>query len=223
MGRAFGLCEVESFAVPSGVFVSYRKSDGESECGLKRVHRGSTNMMRVNAVNSVSREVEGGGLTVEETVARLRAIQQEPSPYHGWWLLMASALCSGGFSLMFRGGLTEFLLATLIGVLAQGVGMMLERFKMKTLVAVLLESWIIAFLPAAINAWAFPILVEAVVAGGLMPLLPGLAMTNAVQDAMRGDTVSGMSHALSALLTAGLISGGTLAASAMLRMLLGGA
>ena len=40
MGRAFGLSEVESFAVPSGLFVSYRRGDGGTETAVKRVHKG---------------------------------------------------------------------------------------------------------------------------------------------------------------------------------------
>ena len=41
-----------------------------------------------------------------------------------------------------------------------------------------------------------------------MPLLPGLAMTNAVQDTMRGDIVSGLSHGINAILTAAMVAGG---------------
>ena len=55
-----------------------------------------------------------------------------------------------------------------------------------------------------------------------MPLVPGLAMTNAVQDALRGDMVSALSHGLQALLTACLIAGGALLGSGFLRLLSGG-
>jgi uncharacterized membrane protein YjjP (DUF1212 family) len=55
-----------------------------------------------------------------------------------------------------------------------------------------------------------------------MPLLPGLAMTNAVQDTMRGDNISGVSHFSSAVLTAGLVAGGALMASSLFELLTGG-
>ena len=63
---------------------------------------------------------------------------------------------------------------------------------------------------------------EAAIAGAVMPLVPGLAMTNAVQDAVRGDMLSGMSHGMQALLTACLIAGGALMASLLVRMVTGG-
>ena len=65
--------------------------------------------------------------------------------------------------------------------------------------------------------------VDACVAGALMPLLPGLAMTNAVQDTMRGDIVSGVAHGMNAILTATLVAGGALIASSLYHVLMGGA
>ena len=47
-------------------------------------------------------------------------------------------------------------------------------------------------------------------------------MTNAVQDAMRGDMVSGLSHGAQAILTAFLIAGGALLALAVMKLLTGG-
>ena len=56
-----------------------------------------------------------------------------------------------------------------------------------------------------------------------MPLLPGLAMTNAVQDTMRGDIVSGVAHGMNAILTATMVAGGALIASSLYHVLMGGA
>ena len=72
------------------------------------------------------------------------------------------------------------------------------------------------------NALTGYCLVDATVAGALMPLLPGLAMTNAVQDTMRGDIVSGLSHGINAILTAAMVAGGALVASSLLTLLMGG-
>jgi hypothetical protein len=48
-------------------------------------------------------------------------------------------------------------------------------------------------------------------------------MTHAVQDTMRGDMVSGLSHGVQALLVAGVVAGGALAADALFRLITGGA
>jgi uncharacterized membrane protein YjjP (DUF1212 family) len=49
---------------------------------------------------------------------------------------------------------------------------------------------------------------EAVISGAIMPLLPGLAITNAVRDTMRGDLVAGMARTTEALLSAVLLAAG---------------
>lgn len=221
MGCAFGLEKVESFAVPSGVFVSYRKSDGETETAVLRVHRGETNMTRVDAVNAVSRELEAGRMDCEAALRRLLEIQHMQGPYPEKWMIAACAVCAAGFSVMFGGGVAEFFVAAGVSALAQVVSMLLKKQRMQALVATLLCSFVSAFIPELIGRMA-PLLVEAVVAGALMPLLPGLAMTNAVQDTMRGDMISGLSSGISAILTAGLIAGGTLLSSALIHLLPGG-
>ena len=89
-------------------------------------------------------------------------------------------------------------------------------------IATLLGSLLSTLIPLLLRHYAGIGLVGPIVAGALMPLLPGLAMTNAVQDAMRGDMVSGLSHGLSAVLTAVLVAGGALVASSLMG-LMGGA
>ena len=54
MGHAFGFREVECFAVPSGLFVSYRKSDGTIETAVKRIRRKGIDLTRIDEVNAIS-------------------------------------------------------------------------------------------------------------------------------------------------------------------------
>ncbi|MGN0779819.1 MAG: threonine/serine exporter family protein [Aristaeellaceae bacterium] len=222
MGRAFGLTGVESFAIPSGVFVSYRRSDGSNETAVLRVNKGATNLTRVNAVNEVSRQVEAGQLTWEQALLRLREIEQAPAAITPRMLVLAAVVCSGGFAVMFGGGWLEVVLAAVAAGLAQAIGMYLERHRLHGLVAVLAGSALSALIPMFFHALTGYGVVDVAVAGALMPLLPGLAMTNAVQDTLRGDIVSGVSHGINALLKAVMVAGGALLASSLLIAMAGG-
>ena len=105
----------------------------------------------------------------------------------------------------------------------QAAEMILGRFRSRGLAASVLGGLLTALLPHLL-ALAVPSLqTELVIAGAVMPLVPGLAMTNAVQDTMRGDMVSGLSHGAQAILTAFLIAGGALLAMALMRIITGGA
>ncbi len=218
MGRAFGLKEVESFAVPSGLFVSYRLADGSAETAVRRLRAGDTNLDRVDRVNAVSRQVEAGALGPREALRVLEEIRKIPRTLAERWLPAAAALCAAGFSLMFGGVLPEFLTAGLTAAVVQAFCLLLGRIGMRQLTAVLAGGILSTLVPMLAGTLYRPLLLEAAVAGALMPLVPGLAMTNAVQDTMRGDMVAGLSHGLQAVLTACVIAAGALVASALVRL-----
>ena len=223
MGTGFGLENVESFAVPSGLFISYRGEDGNPVTSVKRVRRLGRNLTRVDEVNQVSRKVFTGEMNCENALARLREIDAMPGAFRGIWSLPAAFLCACGFTALFGGGWLAIAVAGMIAALVQGIETLLDRFRNRGLTASVIGGFVTALLPNLL-ALALPGLqVELIIAGAIMPLVPGLAMTNAVQDTMRGDIVSGLSHGVQAILTAFLIAGGALLAIAVLRQITGGA
>ncbi len=219
MGMALGLTEVESFAVPSGLFISYRRPDGVLETSVKRVHRQETNLTRVDWVNRISRMLSAGELDLMQALSRLRGIQRLPGPVSSVWRLPAALVCAGGFSLLFGGGWKEVLCSGLIAALVQLAGNLFSRFRMHWYAASIAGGFLTELLPHLAVLLVPEISMAATVAGALMPLVPGLAMTNAVQDTLRGDMVSGMSHGTQALLTACCIAGGALLSAALLGFL----
>lgn len=223
MGRAFGLSGVESFAVPSGLFISYKKENGEAETRVLRIRKGSTNLTRVNEVNSISRAVEARELNCEEALARLKAVQTIGGTVKKRWLPVAAAVSAGGFAVMFGGGPLDFALAVAVTALVQTISVVMDSMHMESMVTTLLSSLLSTLIPLVLHALTGLGLTEAIIAGALMPMLPGLAMTNAVQDTMRGDLISGMAHGIQAVLTAGLVAGGALLATTLFYLTMGGA
>ena len=223
MGKGFGLEEVESFAVPSGLFISYAGQDGNPVTGVKRVRRLDRNLTRVNEVNQVSRMVFAGEMDCDTALKKLREIESMKGAFPGLWSLPASFLCAGGFTALFGGSWISVAAAGVVACLVQGMEMLLARFRDRGLTGSVLGGMLTALLPGLLVLILPALQTELVIAGAVMPLVPGLAMTNAVQDTMRGDMVSGLSHGVQAVLTAFLIAGGALMAHALIRILLGGA
>lgn len=223
MGHAFGFEEVECFAVPSGLFVSYRKSDGTIETAVKRIRRKGTNLTRIDEVNAVSRHLEQERMSCEEVLRQLKQIENTPPRMTPVKMTLAAALSTAGWALMFGGGVWDLVVAFLVGMLIEAMALLLDKFHMQTLVSTLAGGFLAAFIPMVIHQLTGQLVVEATVGGALMPMLPGLAMTNAVQDTMRGDMVSGISSAVGAAMTAVLLAVGALAGTAFLRLLTGGA
>ena len=222
MGEGFGLKEVESFAVPSGLFISYRAEDGHLETGVRRVHRQGTHLTRIDMANQVSRQAAGGGLKPGEALARLLRIQQMRGPVSPALSPLAAGLCAGGFSVLFGGGLPEILASFLIAALVHLISLATAFFHDHGIASNILGGLATSLL-VSLARLVFPALQpEITVASALMPMVPGLAMTNAVQDTLRGDMVSGLSYAAQALLTACLIAGGALVAPYLMQLITGG-
>ena len=224
MGHSFGFDEVECFAVPSGIFISYRKRDarGSIETAVKRVRRRGTDLTRVDAVNAVSRRMEEETLSCEEVMSLLKEIESRPRRVKHVGLSFAVALSSFGWAAMFGGGWMDCIIAFFVALLSQGLAFALDKAGMRSFVSTLFGSFLGTILPMLFHMAPGMLVVAATVAACLMPMLPGLAMTNAVQDTLRGDMVSGISSATSALLTASMIAGGALAGSTVFRLLTGG-
>jgi uncharacterized membrane protein YjjP (DUF1212 family) len=107
-------------------------------------------------------------------------------------------------------------------MLVQLMETFLARFRTRGLAASILGGLLTTLLPLLLSLVLPALETELVIAGAVMPLVPGLAMTNAVQDTMRGDMVSGISHGVQAILTAFLIAGGALLAVEIMHLLTGG-
>ena len=222
MGSGFGLEEVDSFAVPSGLFVSYRGPDGLPVTSVRRVRREGRNLTRVDEVNRVSRMASSGKTDSRQALQRLKEIESMPGAFPGLWCMPAAFLCAAGFTSLFGGNLTAIGVAGVVAALVQGMEMILRRVRSRGLAASVLGGMLTSLLPGLLALVLPSLQTELIIAGAVMPLVPGLAMTNAVQDTMRGDIVSGLSHGAQAILTAFLIAGGALLALSILKLLTGG-
>ena len=222
MGSGFGLSEVESFAVPTGLFISYRNEEGTLETSIKRVRRQGRNLTRVNEANRVSRLVSAGKMDCAEALKTLQEIEKMPGTFRKGWSIPAAFLCAAGFTALFGGGWYDLAAAGLVAMVVQLVSLANEKAHMRWIATAIVGGFLTSLLPHLLQNLTGLLQTEATIAGAVMPLVPGLAMTNAVQDAVRGDMLSGMSHGAQALLTACLIAGGALMASLLMRMMTGG-
>ena len=137
MGHAFGFREVECFAVPSGLFVSYRKSDGTIETAVKRIRRKGIDLTRIDEVNAISRHLEQEKMSCQEVLSQLKAVERRPSRLSPLQMAGAAAMSTAGWSLMFGGGVWDMVTAFFVGLLIEWVTLLMDKFHMQTLVATL--------------------------------------------------------------------------------------
>ncbi|MGI6215804.1 MAG: threonine/serine exporter family protein [Christensenellales bacterium] len=206
MACALGFAEADILAFPTGFVVTLALKSGETITKTTRISKRALRLDRINEVNSVSRDVVAQKLNAEEALKKLREIRSSPSisAIHKNLLF---AVCAASFTLMFGGGPTEFLISFTAGFLVQSAMSFYDYLKAPSLIVSLFSG----MLAAGITIICIRFLGgnrEPIIAGAIMPLLPGVAMTNAVRDTMRGDLISGTARGTDAFFNALLIAVG---------------
>lgn len=205
MASALGLPGSHSYVTPTGIVFQ----SGETESAkLIRIVERTTDLQKVADVNDVSRKLAGGELTRAEARARLLEIEAGTNAYPVALQIAAAALASGCFTLMFRGGLPDFIPGVLCGGVGFAAFLLFHRLVKVKFFAEFTASLLIGLLAALLVSLGLGRELDKIIIGSVMPLVPGLLITNAVRDLMAGHLVSGLSRGAEAFLTAFAIGTG---------------
>jgi len=206
IAAACGLPDSHSFVMPTGIIFAINGS--ASTTRLIRISERSTDLQKVTLANDISRKISGGELSIEDAHALLEKIDRARLTYSVWLQIVAAALASGCFLIMFQGKWSDFLAAVLAGGLGFGAVVYLHRLLNIKFFAELLASLIIGTVSHLCVVYGFGHDLDKIIIGSVMPLVPGLLLTNAVRDLMAGHLVSGISKGAEAFLTAFAIGAG---------------
>lgn len=198
---------VETFVIPTCIIATIDHDDIELTTYVKRIKDRSTRLDKIALINTLSRQYVAHEVSTLEALVEVENINNIPS-YSNLTIIGATGISSGFFSLMVGGNHIDFIPALLIGFLIAIIKMWLEDRQVTPYLNYFISSFAIG---ASVVLWAFliPSLnVDAVVIGSIMPLVPGLAFTNAIRDMIGDELISGLSRGAEALFIAVCIAGG---------------
>lgn len=207
IASSFGAKESHSYVTPTGIMFSI-ESDESTQTKLARITDRTTDLHKVTLVNSISRKISNGELTMADAYQELMDIKNSSPTYSVPIQIIAAAIASGCFLIMFNGTWSDFLPALVAG----GTGLISFIYAQK-LVPIKFFSEFVASLIIGLLSLIFVNIgwgteLDKIIIGSVMPLVPGLLLTNAVRDLMAGHLVSGLSKGAEALLTAFAIGSG---------------
>jgi len=198
--EAFG-ADVQLFALPTGVFITVA-IDNESRTAIKRVKKRTTDLSKLEKALNISRAISKGTMDLEQAKLELQELLKSGKKTKRWVSIGAAGLSSGFFALLFGGGFFDFIIAFACGLSVWTISTAFKREDLFHFMMSLFGGMAIALIATlSINIFHTGN-ANSIIAGAMMPLLPGLAMTNAIRDTMRGDLVSGVSRGAEALLIA---------------------
>ncbi|SFB55345.1 Uncharacterized membrane protein YjjP, DUF1212 family [Cohnella sp. OV330] len=206
IASAYGAEGPQSFVMPTGIMFAIEGS--ESATRLVRISQRSTNLNKVTEVNDISRRIAGGHLRPAEACRLLKEVERGAPVYPLGIQLVLAALASGCFLILYEGTWPDMPAAMLCG----GTGFWLLG-RMAKLSSIRLFGELIAALAVGLLSYLVVRLGigqqhSTIMIASVMPLVPGLLITNAVRDLMAGHLVSGISKGAEAFLTAFAIGAG---------------
>ena len=209
IGKAYGASGIHAYVVPNAIFVSLEKSEGGSVNEMRYVRTRSVHLSRVIAVNALSRRIAGGGVSLEQAQQELQRVRTLP-PSAFWLQVLACGVGTACFAYLFGGTAWDAFAAFWVGLMLQPFVLLLARhgadqFISNTLCAVLVAT--ASVVAAQLLALAgISCSLDKIIIGGIIPLVPGIALTNAIRDVANSDYVSGTIRAVEALLIAASIA-----------------
>jgi uncharacterized membrane protein YjjP (DUF1212 family) len=199
--RRCGACDAESLCTSTGIFASAADHLGNPTAMLKRVkHRGG-NFAKVAQVNELSRKFVDGKIGIDEAIAVLEGINATP-PYPNIVRLVGSAVASLCFAAMFGGLPTDALAAFISAFLMQIPVIYLEKRNVAAVLRNITGGACGALIALILIRLGMGENLDFVIIGAIMPLVPGVALTNAIRDILEGDLLSGSARILDAFLVA---------------------
>lgn len=201
----FARCD--AFVVTTGIMLTLEDWKIGTISLNRRVGEKQTNLGNIEKINDISRKYCSGELTLKETFHQLKYMQSVSYP--NWLTYIAMLVCASCFSVILGGGVPEFFIAAFNGLFIVLSRIINRKLELNSFVLNLFTSYLIAFASAFFQNTVCPdLLLEPLIAGSVMVLLPGMAMTTGIRDTLEGDFMSGTARMIEAFVIAASIAVG---------------
>lgn len=191
----FGVEDESFFVLSNGIMMT-----GKGFARTKFIPIKGASLDKVVAVNQLSREVAEGRWTLEEVGEKLKEIRAM-KPKRAWEQILASAVGSAAFCILFGGGfadcLASFVAGFLLWVFVLFVGTQHLSRIVNTVTGGLLSS-LVCFGLYRIGLGSH---LSNMIIGAIIPLIPGIAFTNGIRDMANEDFIAGTTRLLDAMLS----------------------
>lgn len=175
---------------------------------MKRISERTTNLAKVSKVNDLSWRFSSKQIDLRELYDSLKRVLNEEPPKEIWLKIGCAAILSAALMILLGGQWSDFLATLIVGAGGYSVYMMSTTYLKLKYVDEFLASFaigVLAFLMTKINLGSS---IDDMIIGSIMPLVPGLAITNTVRDLQEGHMLSGISRGVEALIIAMMIGAG---------------
>ena len=207
IGLAYGAERMDVFVITSSIVVTAEFPDTHPLTETRRIRSGGGNdFTRLERLNELSRRCCAQPMPPEAFDAELLAISACSTPFSR--VVLGGVLAAGGFAVFFGGTLADAAVAAVFAVVICYLQRFLGGTQLNTVASNLLVSLLVGTMVGVVCHIFYRLHMDAILIGDIMLLIPGIAMTNAVQNILLGNTISGIMRLTETLIWAAALAGG---------------
>ncbi|MBS7344404.1 MAG: threonine/serine exporter family protein [Caryophanon sp.] len=205
MAHSQGMMSAQSYVTPTGIIFSLGRTQPTR---ITSIPNRVTNLHRISLVNTISRKLTSSIITLEEAYDELKKIEKKNYMLPNYVQILAAAIASGCFLIMFQGIWQDFVPAMIAGGLGYWVLLLVTDVTKVKFFSEFIASVAVGVVAALAVQLGVGQQIDTIIIGSVMPLVPGVIITIAIRDLMAGHFTSGLARGIEALLTAFAIGSG---------------
>jgi len=190
-----GLSNVHSFTIPTGIFLSCTFEDHDFSY-VRRTQATGIDLHIISMVNTFSRDYVSDNIPFRKAMKRLETIRNAPQ-FPRALQCLSGGFGGGFFALIYGGNVLEAFLAFITSMCVvftvQQIGRKTRAFFLKNLGGGMINTVLALLFVDLCRSVGLTADINNIIIGSVMPLVPGVAITNALRDSISGDFVSGVS------------------------------
>lgn len=198
---------INVFIITSNIQVTLETPDGRILTQIRRLIRHGTNFDRLDYLNALSRYICEHKPDYDELQERLNEVMSRPEPRR-LLKIFGAVIIAASFTVFFGGNWMDSIAAGFVGLVIVLMELYLASREPNQIIYNFVVSFVSGVTALLLTKIGLGDNVDKIMIGGIMLLIPGIAMTNSVRDMLIGDIMSGWLRLLSALLIAGAIACG---------------
>ncbi len=199
--NSYDITDCDVYVLSNGIFASADETTAHASSMIRHVPMYPMHLARIAAINSLCREVCAKTISIDEAWDKLLEYKKLPT-YSLPVLVAATGIGCGGFAYLYGGTPIDAVMAIIVGVVLRLFLHVEAKMGNSKTITNVLGSVLISLLSISFYAVGLPVHYDKIIIGAIMPLVPGIPLTNSIRDFINSDYLSGSIRLIDALLTA---------------------
>jgi uncharacterized membrane protein YjjP (DUF1212 family) len=198
-----GFKNIETFVTMTCIIASVTYGDDEPVTMVKKVSNTHSNLGKISLVNDFSREFVSSNISFDTAIQKLEDIDTSKA-YPLYISLLSSGMLCLAASLMQYTNFAISIFSFIVGCFVYIVSTYINKRNFNSIISNTICGIIVtlcAFFLTSFNP-SNRANIQVLVISSIMPLVPGLALTNSIRDMIDGHYLAGVSRFIGAFITA---------------------